>query len=194
MNEPRGWSVLESQVLCRSPYLTVLEELVATPTRPAGRHWTRVLRKAGVVVAPRLTDGRYILIREERVPARRDFWQFPAGQVDEESTEAGLAASARRELEEEAGCRIGGELQHLGLFYTSPGFTDEHTHHFLASGVIWEPGRAAPDPHEMTLEIRAFTASELQGMIAANVIQDANTLTLFGRLCATGNWPGPPAC
>ena len=75
------WEVLREDVLLETPHLRVTRENVRTPSCPAGREWTKVTRKVGVTVAPRLADGSFILIREERVPARRDFWQFPAGQV-----------------------------------------------------------------------------------------------------------------
>ena len=83
-----GWEVLREDVLLDSPHVRVTRETIRTPSRPEGREWTRVSRKVGVTVAPRLPDGSFVLIREERVPARRDFWQFPAGQVDDGSPSA----------------------------------------------------------------------------------------------------------
>lgn len=186
---PGGWEILRENVLLDSPHVRVVRELVRTPSRPAGREWTRVTRKAGVAVAPRLPDGSFVLIREERVPARRDFWQFPAGQVDDDSRESDVGEAARRELREETGCEVTGRMEYLGKFFTSPGFTDEHTHQFLATEVSWDPSAAAHDDEELILECKAFPADELRAMIARNVIQDANTLSLFARLAA-GGWLG----
>lgn len=181
-----GWRLVEQRVLCDAEHIRVLEELVQTPSRPDGRRWTRAARKPGVCIAPRLPDGAYVLILEERVPARRAFWQFPAGQVEGEDSPDKIAEAARRELREETGCEVTGELTNLGLFFTSPGFTDEHTHQFLATEVTWDRGRAAHDVYEAILDVRAFSAADIRRMVAENVVQDANTLSVVARLCATG--------
>ncbi len=180
------WEVLQQDLLLETPHLKVLRETLRTPSRPQGREWTRVERKAGVVIAPRLPDGSFVLIREERVPARRNFWQFPAGQVDGDNNLAAVEDAARRELAEEAGCHTVVDLDYLGVFFTSPGLTDEHTHQFLARDVRWDPGTAAHDGEELILEIAAFTAAQLSEMVSGNVIQDANTLTLYARMAARG--------
>jgi ADP-ribose pyrophosphatase len=182
-----GWELVRGEVLLDDPHVQVTRELMRTPSRPEGREWTKVTRKVGVTVAPRLPDGAFVLIREERVPARRDFWQFPAGQVDGEATESAIEAAARRELSEEAGCQVTGRMEYLGKFFTSPGFTDEHTHQFLATEVCWDPCKTGHDAEEQILEIRAFAAEELREMITHGVIEDANTLGLYARLTA-GRW------
>ena len=183
-----GWEVLREDVLLDSPHVRVTRETIRTPSRPEGREWTKVGRKVGVTVAPLLPDGSFVMIREERVPARRDFWQFPAGQVDDdEVTERHIAAAARRELSEEAGCTVTGTLEYLGKFFTSPGFTDEHTHQFLATEVRWDRGAAVHDAEEQILEMKSFRPEELREMVARGVIEDANTLGLYARLAA-GRW------
>ncbi len=181
-----GWELVREELLLDSPHVKVVRETLRTPSRPEGREWTRVTRKAGVVVAPRLPDGSFILIREERVPARREFWQFPAGQIDDESTEGAIEAAARRELIEETGCTVTGRLEYLGKYFASPGFTDEHTHQFYATEVSWDLAASVHDGEELILEVKAFTAEELREMIARDVIQDASTLTLYARLAAGG--------
>jgi len=182
-----GWELLREDVLLDSPHLRVTRETVRTPSRPEGREWTKVTRKVGVTVAPRLPGGSFVLIREERVPARRDFWQFPAGQVDGEASENAVAEAARRELSEEAGCTVTGVLEYLGKFFTSPGFTDEHTHQFVATEVQWDRGAAVHDGEEQILEMKAFSPEELREMVTGGVIEDANTLGLYARLSA-GKW------
>ena len=181
------WEVLREDVLLETPHLRVTRENVRTPSCPAGREWTKVTRKVGVTVAPRLADGSFILIREERVPARRDFWQFPAGQVEGDSDDRAIEQAARRELSEEAGCTVTGTLEYLGKFFTSPGFTDEHTHQFFATEVRWDREAVNHDGEEQILEIRPFQPEELRELIARGVIEDANTLGLYARLAA-GEW------
>ena len=182
-----GWEVLREEVLLDSPHVRVTLETVRTQSRPEGREWTKVSRKVGVTIAPRLADGSFVLIREERVPARRDFWQFPAGQVDGAATEQTIAEAARRELSEEAGCTVTGTLEYFGKFFTSPGFTDEHTHQFLATEVNWDRAAVMHDGEEQILETRSFGPEELREMVTHGVIEDANTLGLYARLAA-GRW------
>lgn len=182
-----GWELLRQDVLLDSPHVRVVRETVRTPSRPDGREWTKVIRKVGVTVAPRLPDGSFVLIREERVPARREFWQFPAGQVEEETSPGAIEAAARRELREEAGCEAGASFVYLGKFFTSPGFTDEHAHQFVATGVKWDRSAVAHDAEEQILEVKSFSAQELRTMIADQTIEDANTLCLYARLEA-GGW------
>ncbi|MFZ4482578.1 MAG: NUDIX hydrolase [Chthoniobacterales bacterium] len=179
-----SWEVLREEPLLDNPHLRVVRETLRTPSRPGGREWMRVSRKAGVAVAPRLPDGSFVLIREERVPVRRDFWQFPAGQVEGPAGPDAVAGAARRELKEEAGCTAVGRLRYVGKFFTSPGFTDEVTHQFLAEEVHWDPAAMSHDHDEEILEVKAFSAEELRGMIERGVIEDANTLALYARLAA----------
>lgn len=182
------WRVMKSETLCDTPYLRVYRETIATPTRPDGVEWLVVRRRNASVVAPRMPDGKYLLVRQERVAPRREFWEFPAGQVDEEESEASIRETALRELGEEAGVECRGELVPLGKFYSSPGFTDECAWLFLATNVVPRAEGIAHDEHEAILAVEAFTPGRLREMIASGEIVDANTLALFARLQAGGLW------
>lgn len=133
------------------------------------------------------TDGKFVLIREERVPIRAATWQMPAGQIDNDADE--IEATALRELREETGFELApdGELIPLGHFFTSPGLTDEHCYLFLARSV--QPAGISSD--ESILECRAFSVAELSAMIAANEIRDANTLSICARMAARGLFTFP---
>jgi ADP-ribose pyrophosphatase len=181
-----GWSVLESETLCDSPYLRVYREKIATPTRPDGVEWMVARRREAAVVAPQKKDGSFILIRQERVAVQRETWEFPAGQVDGDVNENTIAETALRELGEEAGVETLEGLEPLGLFYSSVGFTDERAHLFLAKNVTERAEGLDQDEHEAILEVRSFAPAELREMIASGVIVDANTLALFARMIAQG--------
>lgn len=184
--ESPGWKVLASEEGFRSPYLQVLKEHVATPARPHGVHWTVVRRAAAAVVAPRTGDGKYVLIKQERVAVQRAMWEFPAGQIDGDISEESIRETALRELGEETGMECRGELIALGHFFSSPGFTDERGHLFLATGVEPREGGASHDEQEAILEVGLFTLEELRGMIASGEISDANTQVTYARLHARG--------
>lgn len=180
-----GWETLSSETLYASDHLLVADEKVRSPGRARPHSWTVVRRKVAVVVAPMTAEGKLLLIRQERVPIRAALWEMPAGQVDDQDA---LEAVALRELREETGYQLGaaGGLLPMGDFFSSPGFTDEHAHLFLAQPV--EPGPEGPShsESELILECRAFSPREIGEMIATNEIRDSNTLALCARLVARG--------
>jgi ADP-ribose pyrophosphatase len=190
IQEPPGWSTLSADLQYENPYLQVFLTTVQTPTRPAGAPWTVIHRKAAAVVAPMTPDGRLLLIRQERIPVRATLWEFPAGQIDSpnQNTDADIRATALRELREESGYELppGGELIPMGCFYSSPGFTDEHSYLFLARGVVPSPRGPEHDVNEAIAECRPFTVTEIRRMVAENEIRDANTLSTFARLTVLG--------
>ena len=181
-----GWGIRQSEALCDTPHLRLDREFVATPSRPAGISWLVVHRRAAVVVAPRTPDGAYLLIRQERVAVRRELWEFPAGQIDGEVNEGTIRETALRELGEETGRECRGELTPLGYFFSSPGFTDECAHLFLATEIVPRAEGCAHDEHESILEVGKFSPRQWSDLIAQGEIVDANTLAVFARLQARG--------
>jgi ADP-ribose pyrophosphatase len=183
-----GWSVLAGEMQFANPYVEVHRATVTSPTRPEPFTWTVVHRKGAVVVAPMTADGRFILVRQERVPIRATIWEFPAGQIDDTSDPDAIRATGLRELTEEAGYELapGGDLISLGHYFPSCGFTDEHSHLVLARPVVPAAGGAKPDAAESITERRAFSTDEFRAMIASGEIRDANTLSAFARMVAMG--------
>jgi ADP-ribose pyrophosphatase len=175
-----------------NPYVEVHRATVTSPTRPEPFTWTVVHRKGAVVVAPMTADGRFILVRQERVPIRATIWEFPAGQIDDTSDPDAIRATGLRELTEEAGYELapGGDLISLGHYFPSCGFTDEHSHLVLARPVVPAAGGAKPDAAESITECRAFSTDEFRAMIASGEIRDANTLSAFARMVAMRLLPG----
>lgn len=178
------WEVLSSETLCKTPWLRVDREVVATPSRPNGVSWIVSHRPIAAVVAPRLPDGSFVLVRQERIPVRRETWEFPAGQVDGEASEEGILRTALRELGEETGYACSEALVPLGLLYSSVGFTTECCHLFLAPNVFLQPELVKHDENEAIGEVKAFRPEELRGEIAAGRIIDSNTLAIYARLVA----------
>jgi 8-oxo-dGTP pyrophosphatase MutT (NUDIX family) len=179
-----SWETVSSERHFINPHLEVVTEHVRTPARPVPRTWTIVHRKAAVIIAPMTRDGKIILIHQERIPIRAEIWEMPSGQIDGPTQET-VEQVALRELREEAGYKLAkdGELIALGHYFTSPGFTDERGHFFLARPV--EPClNYVRDESESILDCRAFTVPEIRRMIDENEIRDANTLSMWARLWA----------
>ena len=190
LREGPGWGTISNDLQYANDYIQVFRTKVQTPSRPGGVLWTVAHRKAGAVVAPMTPDGRLLLVRQERIPIRTALWEFPAGQIDSPTGEddGAIRATACRELREESGYELppGGELIQMGCFFSSPGFTDEHSYLFLARGVVPSPRGTEHDPNEAIAECRPFTVAEFRRMVAENEIRDANTLSTFARLTVLG--------
>jgi ADP-ribose pyrophosphatase len=193
VRDGKGWETKARNTHFADEHLEVATEVVQTPSRPKPKAWTVIRRKAAVVIAAVRSDGRFLLVRQERVPIRSAIWETPAGQIDgaKEPNEKQVQAAALRELLEETGHELaaGGELIPLGYYFSSPGFTDEHGYFFLARPVQLRAEGFARDEDESILDCHAFTVEELRRMIAQNEIRDANTLSIWAKLGALGFLP-----
>ena len=118
---------------------------------------------------PGSADPRSVLIRQFRHAADGYIWEVPAGRLDGgESPES----CAERELEEETGMRAR-RLERLTTIYTTPGFTDERIHLFLADGL--EPGAEHREADEF-MELHTLRWSRVLEMIDRGEIVDGKTL------------------
>jgi ADP-ribose pyrophosphatase len=114
-------------------------------------------------------DPRAVLIRQFRHAVDSYIWEVPAGRLDGgESPES----CAERELEEETGMRAR-RLERLTTIYTTPGFTDERIHLFLADGL--EPGAEHREADEF-MELHTLRWSQVLEMIDRGEIVDGKTL------------------
>ena len=110
-----------------------------------------------------------ILIRQFRHAADGYVWEIPAGRLEPgEPPET----CAHRELAEETGYTAA-EMRPLITIYTTPGFTDERIHLFLATGL--SAGTAKTEPDEF-LELHTLRLSEVVAMADRGEIQDGKTL------------------
>jgi ADP-ribose pyrophosphatase len=119
---------------------------------------------------PEGQDPTILLIHQYRYATGGELWEIPAGRLDH--AEEDPAACARRELEEEVGVTAG-TLQRLTTVWTTPGFTDERIHLFMASDL--KSGAAAREPDEF-IEVVPRALSEVLEMIRSGDICDAKTV------------------
>lgn len=105
-----------------------------------------------------------------------DFLEIPAGKLDEEG-ESPLE-TGKRELAEEIGKRAA-HWESLGSFYTSPGFTDEQVHLFLATGISDVDERPQVE-HDERIDVEVRPLTDLDEILAET--QDSKTLIALYRL------------
>jgi len=140
-----------------------------------GQAFREVVRHPGaVVILPLFGDGRVVFVRQHRYPTGEVLVELPAGKLDSGEQPAACAA---RELEEETGWRAT-EIENLGWFYTTPGFSDEVLHVFLATG-LEAASDHTPDQDE-AIEIVTWTAEQALEACRDGGIRDSKTIaTLF---------------
>lgn len=146
---------------------------------PGGEEVEReVVRHPGAAGAlPLFPEGRsgegeaeVVLVRQFRYAARTELWEIPAGTLEPDEPPEACAA---RELEEEAGL-VPDELRPLGGVFTSPGFTDERIHLYLAPDP--RTGTADPEAGERP-EPRTFPLARALRMVEEGDVRDAKTIT-----------------
>ena len=123
----------------------------------------------GVTVLPVDENGVCTMVRQFRYPFGRMILEAPAGKLEpgEDPKE-----SAVRELSEETGYTAD-EWIDLGACCTSPGFSNEVLHVYLALGL--HAGASHPDEDEF-LNTEKIPLIELSRMVMAGEIDDAKTI------------------
>lgn len=114
-------------------------------------------------------DPQLLLVRQYRYAAERYLYEIPAGRLD--AGESPLEC-AIRELKEETGCTAE-RVEPLTTIYTTPGFTDERIHLFMATGLSMGESQREADEF---IEVVNFPLSEVLAMIERGEIVDGKTL------------------
>ena len=115
-------------------------------------------------------DPILLLVRQYRYAAGGWLYEVPAGRPQHPGEPWDQVA--RRELLEEAGV-IAGELRHLTTIWTTPGFTDERIHLYLATNL--SAGQTSYDPDEFMEPVRV-PLSEALRMVRDGEITDAKSI------------------
>lgn len=137
-----------------------------------------VVRHPGAVGIIAISDQKLLLVRQYRYAIAQETLEIPAGKLDNQEAPLDCAV---RELREETGYR--GTMEHISTLYTSPGFTDEVMHLFLARDLVWDP--LTPDDDEF-IRVERISWDEAVQRAEQNKFNDAKTilgiLLVQGRL------------
>ena len=165
---------LESRRVYTGRVVRVDVDTVRFPDGSTGE--LEILRHPGAAaIVPCASDPRgdpdptILMIRQYRYAAGSPLWEIPAGTLNAgEDPEA----CARRELLEEAGVTAG-HLQRLTSIWTTPGFTDEVIHLYLASGLT--AGTPSRERDEF-IEVVPQPLSQVLARIRDGEVRDAKTV------------------
>ena len=128
--------------------------------------WEIVEHRDAVAIVP-VSQGEVTLVRQLRAAVGGKVLELPAGLLEDGETPL---ESARRELREETGLHSG-EWVEVAAFFTSPGFTDEKIHLFIATGL--EQGEASPEETE-ELELVRVPLDQVASLLEE--VEDGKTL------------------
>ncbi|MBI5700681.1 NUDIX hydrolase [Candidatus Saganbacteria bacterium] len=124
----------------------------------------------GAVAVVAITDKKeVVLIRQFRKPAEKVLYEIPAGLF--EKGEA-YKAAAKRELREETGF-VSKKIKHLTSIYTTPGYSTELLHIFLATGLELTEQSYEEDEH---IEVEVVPIKKAAKMIIDKKIVDGKTI------------------
>lgn len=113
-------------------------------------------------------DPQIMLLKQFRHATGGYLYEIPAGKLEKGEDPADCA---ERELREETGCSAE-RIEHLFTTFTTPGFTNEEIHVFMAVGLTQGEQKTESDEF---LEVHTMTLSRALQMIQQGDIRDAKT-------------------
>jgi ADP-ribose pyrophosphatase len=129
-----------------------------------------IIRHPGAAaIVPLLDDHRVVMIKQYRHAVGQFIWEVPAGTLNPGESPI---ECARRELPEEVGYRAH-SFRALGEIFPVPGYSDEHIHIFVATGLI--PDRQNLDEDEV-LDVKPIPLEEALEMVKRGEVRDAKTI------------------
>jgi len=136
------------------------------------RKYDMITVQNAVTILPLDAEGNVLFVCQFRVGSNSFLLELPAGKM--EAGEVALT-TAEREIREETGMAAR-NMQPMGKFFASPGYSSEYMYTFLATGLY--PAPLAPDADEF-LNVVKIPLPRTFEMINAGEIEDCKTLATF---------------
>ena len=110
-----------------------------------------IVTHPGAVAVLPLQGDRIHMVRQPReAVGAQGLLELPAGKLDEDGEE--VLDTAKRELAEEIG-KQAGSWRHIATFWSSPGFSDEQVHVYLATDLSDASAEAGEDERIEIVEV-----------------------------------------
>lgn len=164
-----NFTLIKSNVLYNGKVLDLKVDEVEYDSGNRGRREVAI-HPGGAAVVPITNSGKLILVTQFRYPIQKVSMEFPAGKLDKGEDPL---ICAERELEEETGFKAG-KFHKLGEIHTTPGYSTEILHLFVAQDLV--AGEHKREEGELEMEIFELTINEVEEKIAAGEITDSKTI------------------
>jgi ADP-ribose pyrophosphatase len=128
-----------------------------------------VLHSGASAIVPVTQNGGIIFVKQYRYPVQQALLEIPAGKMDPGETPEDCAS---REMEEEIVYQ--GSLIKLGMVYTTPGFSNEAIHLYLARDLVKTHQHLDEGEYLDIIELPIETVREY---VNKGLMQDAKTLS-----------------
>jgi ADP-ribose pyrophosphatase len=165
---------LASREIYRNPWLVLREDDIRRPDGSPGIY--SVVDKQTYALVMPYDRNRFRLVEQFRYPLGARRWEFPQGTAPD-LADAEPSELAARELREETGLRAT-SIEALGQLDTAPGMTSQRGWVFLATGIT--EGEADREHEEQDMRSAWFPREEVEQMIRAGVIADAQSIAAYG--------------
>lgn len=144
---------------------------LVTVTLPDGRQATRdiITHPGASAVIPLNEKGELYMVRQYRKPIEAVSLEIPAGKLDQGEDPQ---ICAERELKEETGLTAS-KLTHLVSVHSTPGFSNEVLHLYVATGL--SEGESCADMDEF-LSTEKYAVTQLEEMVLKGEITDAKSI------------------
>ncbi|MCD6449929.1 MAG: NUDIX hydrolase [Thermotogaceae bacterium] len=143
---------------------------------PNGKEaYREVVKHRGAAAAVPIDEDEIIMVRQFRYPVQEHLLEIPAGKLD--SNDENPEWRAKEELMEEIG-KYPQRLEYLGYIYTSPGFTTEKIHLYLATDLV--DNKRDTDEDEF-VEVVRIKFEEALKMVLEGEIVDSKTIAGITR-------------
>lgn len=142
-----------------------------------------IIHPGAVVIIPLLDNGELVLERQHRYPLHRDFYELPAGKIDQ-GEEPLLCA--QRELLEETGYTAK-SWRYITTLHPCIGYSNEQLIYYFAKELAFEGASLDDGEH---LEVFTLTLAAALGWVREGKITDNKTVSglFWAEKLLRGEW------
>ncbi|HOJ77779.1 MAG TPA: NUDIX hydrolase [Bacillota bacterium] len=173
-------NLINKTIIYKNSFMELHSDIIRLPNeKQATRDYLH--HPGSVAAVPILDNGKVLLVKQYRHPVGTTLLEIPAGKLEagEDPVE-----SIQRELTEEIGYKAN-RIELLLSFWSSPGFSDEILHLYLATDL--EPCSAKQDDDEF-IEIVTMSKEELLEYLKNEARVDGKTALAVNTLIANNKW------
>ncbi len=168
MSEHNEYSLVKRELIYKGKIVEFYRDHMKLPSNKVVE-WDYIHHPGAAAIIPVDKDGKIVMVRQYRSPAKRYTLEIPAGGLNQgEDTRT----CAIRELEEETGYQSN-HVEHLIDLYAACAYSDEKIEIYYASDLIFSKPNLDEDEF---IHVERYSLEELTQLILDGTIQDGKTI------------------